>query len=76
LRCLGHLLRMQEHNPCRKLTLHKPQSIRRVGRPAVRWLDSVEEDLKATDLRKWRRKSHDYDQCRAIVKEAEAHHGL
>jgi hypothetical protein len=25
LRWLGHLSRMQEQNPCRKLTLHKPE---------------------------------------------------
>jgi hypothetical protein len=47
LRWLGHLFRMQEQNPCRKLTPHKPEGARRVGRPAVRWLDSVE------DLKKW-----------------------
>jgi hypothetical protein len=45
LKWLGHLFRMQKQNPCRKLTLHKPEGTRRVGRPAVRWLDSVEADL-------------------------------
>jgi hypothetical protein len=28
LRWLGHLFRMQEQNPCRKLTLHKPEGTR------------------------------------------------
>jgi hypothetical protein len=46
LRWMGHLFRMHEQNPCRKLTLHNPEGNRRVGRPAVRWLDSVEEYLK------------------------------
>jgi hypothetical protein len=45
LRWLGQLFRIQEQNPCRKLTLHKPEITRRAGRPAIRWLDSV-EDLK------------------------------
>jgi hypothetical protein len=31
LRWLGHLFRMQEQNPCRKLTPHKPEGARRVG---------------------------------------------
>jgi hypothetical protein len=50
LRWMGHLFRMQEQNPCRKLTLHKPEGTRRVGKPAIRWSDSV-EDLKTTSVR-------------------------
>jgi hypothetical protein len=33
-----------------KLTVHAPEGTRRVGRPAVRWLDSVEADLKTMSL--------------------------
>jgi hypothetical protein len=76
LRWLGHLFRMQEQNPCRKLTLHKPEGTRRIGRPASRWLDSIEEDFKIMGVRNWRRKSLDRDQWTAIVKEAKVHHGL
>jgi hypothetical protein len=61
---------MQEHNPWRKLTLRKAESTRRVGRRAVRWLDSVEEDLKAMSVRNWRRK------WQAIVKEDKILHEL
>jgi hypothetical protein len=75
-RWLGHLFRMQELNPCRKLPLHKPEGTRQVDRPAIRWLDSVEEDLKTMGFRNWRRKSQDQDQWRTIVKGAEVHHGL
>jgi hypothetical protein len=54
LRSLGYLCRMLEQDPCRKLTLRKPEPIR----PAVvRWLDSVEEDLKVMGVRNWRGKS-------------------
>jgi hypothetical protein len=38
---MGQLLRTQVQNPCRKLTVRKPEDIRRVGRPTVRWLESV-----------------------------------
>lgn len=34
---LGHLFRMQEENPCRKLNLHKQEVTRRVGRFATRF---------------------------------------
>jgi len=46
LRCLGRLSAMQEQDPCRKLTFRQPEGFRRVDRRAVRWLDSLEEDLK------------------------------
>jgi hypothetical protein len=43
LRFLGQLFRMQEQHPCRKWTLRKPGGTRRVDRPGITWLDSVEE---------------------------------
>jgi hypothetical protein len=53
-----------------------PEGTRRVGRPAVRWLDSVEEDLKTMGVRMYRRKSQNRDQWRTIVQEAKVHLGL
>ena len=46
LRWLEHLFRMQELDPCRKLTVLKSEGIRRVGKPKLMWLESVEENLK------------------------------
>jgi hypothetical protein len=60
--------RVQEQNTCRKLTLHKPEGTRLVGRPAIRWLDSV-GDLKTVGFRNWRRKSQDQDLWQAIINE-------
>jgi hypothetical protein len=48
LRWLGKLLQ----NTGAK-TVHKPEGTRRVGRPAIRWLHSVDEDLKTTGARNW-----------------------
>lgn len=45
-RWLGHLLRTDELHPCRKLTYTNPDDARKVGRPPVRRVNSVEEDLK------------------------------
>jgi hypothetical protein len=36
LRWLGHLFRIQELDPCRKLTLLKPEGTRFVGKPKLR----------------------------------------
>lgn len=56
---LGHLFRMQETYPCKKLIHHKPEGIRHVGKHRLRWLESVVEDQKNMDVRNWRHKSQD-----------------
>jgi hypothetical protein len=46
LRWLEHQCRMQEEDFYWKMSFHKVECIRRVGRPAVRWLDSAVDGLK------------------------------
>jgi hypothetical protein len=53
---LGYLFRIQELDPCRKLTVLKPEDIRRAGKPQLRWPESVEEDIKNMGVMNWRRK--------------------
>jgi len=53
LRGFGRLFRMQELDPCRKLTFLKPEGTRRVEIPKVKWLESVEEDLQKMSVRNW-----------------------
>jgi len=43
----------------KKLTEWEPCSSRPLGRPRLRWLDQVEEDLKKTKVRNWREKYKD-----------------
>ena len=54
---LGHLFRMQEMDPCRKLILLKPEcTTPTVGNHELRWLESVGEDLKNMGVKTWRHK--------------------
>jgi hypothetical protein len=76
LRWLGHLFRMQGLDPCKKLTLYKPEGTRRVRKPRARWLESVETDLRKTGVKNWRRKAQDRQQWETILKEAKVHQGL
>jgi hypothetical protein len=59
LRWLGLLFRMQELDPCCKLTLLKPDDTRHVGKPKWRGIESGEEDLKNTGMRNYRSKYQD-----------------
>jgi hypothetical protein len=43
---LGHVERMSEDRVIKKLYMSRPEGRRSVGRPKMRWLDDVEEDLR------------------------------
>jgi hypothetical protein len=60
----------------KKLTEWEPCSSRPVGRPRLRWLDQVEEDLKMMKVRNWREKCKDRRPWNEIVKQAKTHRGL
>jgi hypothetical protein len=49
---------------------------RKKGRPKVRWLDNVQENLREMGIEGWRRKAQDIDQWRRIAQGAKAHVGL
>jgi hypothetical protein len=60
----------------KKLTEWEPCLSRPVGRPRVRWLRQVEEDLKKMQVRKWKEKCKDRRLWNEIVKQDETHQGL
>ena len=66
---------MQELDPCRKLTVLKPEGTRRVGEPKLKWLESVERELK-NFLRNWMCNPQDREQQRTILEEATVRQGL
>jgi len=58
-RWAGHIVRMQDNLPCKKITFGKPGGRRRVGRPNLRWTDGVMRVAERLGVRNWRIKAKD-----------------
>ena len=52
IKLLGHIRRMDQARPSRKLLDWKPMGTRPVGRPRQRWQEDVMEDLKKLKIKK------------------------
>ena len=76
LRWAAHVIRMDTRRTVKKLTEWEPCSSRPVGRPRLRWLEQVEEDLKKMKVKNWREKCKNRRLWNEIVKQAKTHQGL
>ncbi|XP_060665561.1 uncharacterized protein LOC132797804 [Drosophila nasuta] len=71
LRWLGHVARMDEDAPARKVFDAVIVGTRRRGRPRMRWQDQVMENLSTLGVTNWRRRAQDRDAWRHIALQAE-----
>jgi hypothetical protein len=69
---LGHIQRMDQARPTRKLLDWKPMETRRVGRRRQRWED-VMEDLKKVKVRNWKEAAKDRRIWRYLAEKAKTH---
>jgi len=78
LRWAGHVMRMQDNLPCKKITLDKPEGRRRAGRPNPRWTDGVTKDAEKLGVRNWRARAtaRDRDDWRRLLESVKTLHGL
>jgi sorting nexin-29 len=76
LRWLGHLARMEDDLPAKKVWMTKPEGRRRVGRPKLRWGDCCDRDLKAMGVTGWGRRAQNREDWRRLIEEAKTHPGL
>jgi len=73
---LGHIQRMDQARPTRKLVDWKPMGTRPVGRPRQRWQDGVMEDLKNLKIKNWKETAKDRRTWRDLAEKAKTHKGL
>lgn len=76
IRWIGHVEKMDEERTTKKITRTKPECRRDRGRPRLRWIDDVEDDLRQLGVRGWRRKAQDRTEWRSIVMKARILNGL
>jgi len=70
---MGRPFRMQELDPCRKLTVLKRDGTLRVVKRRLMWLGSVEENVKNIGVRNWRCNSLDREDWRTVLDKAKVY---
>ena len=76
IKWLGHIQRMDQARPARKLLDWKPMGIRPVGRPRQRWQEDVMEGLKELKVKKWKETAKDRRIWRDLAEKEKTHKGL
>jgi len=74
-RWLGHLERMSEERVVKRLHQNTPEGSRGLGRPRLRWIDDVREDLRRMGVTNWRIRAHRRDDWKVVVREAKVLQG-
>jgi hypothetical protein len=76
IKCLGHIQRMDQIRPTRKLLDWKPTGTRPVGRPRQRWQEDVMEDLEKLKVKNWKETAKDRRTWRDLTEKAKTYKGL
>jgi hypothetical protein len=71
----GHVLRMNDEEPTKKLMLGKPDGTRRRGRPKLRCIDGLDKDLHIS-IRNWKNIALDRSRWWRCLEQAKTHPGL
>jgi hypothetical protein len=60
---------MDNERMVKRVFLETPGGRRKPGRPKLRWLDFVEDDLKTLGVRRWRKRVEDHEEWAIILNE-------
>lgn len=73
IRWLGHVMKSEDGMAIREMTLWWPGEGRPRGKPRIRWLYQVTQDLRRMEIFGWKERVHDRQGWRDIVGKAENH---
>jgi hypothetical protein len=73
---LGHIQRMDTSKIAKRIFEWKPIGRRSQGRPRLRWLDDVCDDLKVLKVRNWKELAVDRKVWNNLSEKAKTHKGL
>jgi hypothetical protein len=76
LRWAGHVIRLVEQNPARRVLVAIVEGRRLRGRPKLRWEDGVREDARKLGERNWRNAARNRDSWQKLQNKALAQNGL
>jgi hypothetical protein len=76
IKWLGHIQRMHQARPTRKLLDWKPMGSRPIGRPRQRWQEDVMKDLKKLEGKNWKGTAKDRRTWRDLTEKTKTHKGL
>jgi hypothetical protein len=75
IKWLGHIQKMDQTRPTRKLIGWKLMGTRPIGKPRQRWQD-VMEDLKKLKVKNWKEAAKDRRTWRDLAEKAKTNKGL
>jgi hypothetical protein len=76
LRWAGHVIRLEEQRPARRVLVAVVERKRQRGRPKLRWEDGVMDDARTLGEKNWRKAARNKDGWRKLLRKAWAQIGL
>ena len=70
LRWLGHVERMPNERVAKTIYKWKPYATRPKGRPRLRWVDDVRNDLRKLGMKNWKQRAKERKQWNEITEQA------
>jgi hypothetical protein len=76
LRWAGHVIRLEEQSPARRVLVAVVEGKRQRGKPKLRWEDGVMDDARTLGEKNWRNAARNKDGRRKLLRKAWAQIGL
>jgi len=69
-------MRIYNERTLKKRFNTKPDGVRRVGRPKLRYEDGVDQDMRILEVKNWKKVALDRDERAQLLKMVRVHQGL